>query len=87
MNTVFDVGAVLFNWLRRLSSDVHLSQPDPAIYQELQNRYHLTPPTLLFIDDSKSKVHAARVLGWQGIHFESPQQLRAQLIDLGLISG
>lgn len=67
------------------SSDVHLIKPDPAIYQVLQSRYHLTPTTTLFIDDLKGNVHAAQALGWQGIHFESPQQLRAQLAELALV--
>lgn len=68
------------------SGDVQLIKPDPAIYQALQQRYALNPADTLFIDDLKSNVHAAQALGWQGLHFESPHQLRAQLAELGLLN-
>ncbi|HOE40320.1 MAG TPA: HAD family phosphatase [Rhodoferax sp.] len=66
------------------SCDVKHIKPDPAIYQLLQDRYRLEPTTTLFIDDLKANVAVARTLGWQGIHYESPQQLQSQLALLGL---
>lgn len=66
------------------SCDVKHIKPDPAIYQLLQDRYRLEPTTMLFIDDLKANVAVARTLGWQGIHYESPQQLQSQLALLGL---
>ncbi len=67
------------------SGDVKLIKPDLAIYQLLQNRYALEPAKTLFIDDLKTNVNAALSLGWQGIHFESAQQLEADLAKLGLL--
>jgi putative hydrolase of the HAD superfamily len=66
------------------SGDVKCIKPDPLIYQLLQNRYALEPANTLFIDDLKSNVNVARALGWQGIHFESAQQLQAELALSGL---
>ena len=66
------------------SGDVLHIKPDPAIYQLLQSRYGLVPEHTVFIDDLKANVKAAQSVGWQGIHFESPQQLQADLVLLGL---
>lgn len=69
------------------SGDVKHVKPDLAIYQLLQSRYALQPAQTLFIDDLKKNVDMARTLGWQGIHFESPQQLASELAELGLHPG
>jgi putative hydrolase of the HAD superfamily len=66
------------------SGDVNQIKPDPAIYQLLQNRYALEPAQTVFIDDLLGNVQAARAQGWHGIHFESAQQVRAQLQALGI---
>lgn len=66
------------------SGDVLHIKPDPTIYQLLQSRYALKPEHTVFIDDLKVNVKAAQLLGWQGIHFESPEQLQADLALLGL---
>ena len=66
------------------SGDVKHIKPDPAIYQLLQARYALAPGQTLFIDDLKANVTMAQSLGWQGIHFESSQQLREALASSGL---
>ncbi len=66
------------------SGDVQHIKPDPAIYQLLQSRYALAPARTVFIDDLKANVAAACALGWQGIHFESAQQLAVELATLGL---
>lgn len=66
------------------SGDVLHIKPDPAIYHMLQRRYALDPEQTVFIDDLKANVKAAQLLGWQGIHFDSPRQLQADLALLGL---
>jgi putative hydrolase of the HAD superfamily len=66
------------------SGDVLHSKPDEAIYQLLQGRHALVPEHTVFIDDLKANVTTAQALGWQGIHFASPQQLQADLALLGL---
>ena len=66
------------------SGDVKHIKPDLAIYQLLQSRYALEPCRTLFIDDLKANVASARSLSWHAIHFESPQQLQAELAQFGL---
>jgi putative hydrolase of the HAD superfamily len=67
------------------SGDVQITKPDVAIYQLLQARYALDPTKTVFIDDLKANVLAAGALGWRGIHFESPQQLRAELAAMDIM--
>ncbi len=66
------------------SADVRHIKPDPAIYQLLQSRYALDATRTLFIDDLKANVTAAQALNWHAIHFESSQQLQAELARYGL---
>lgn len=61
------------------SGDVLHIKPDPAIYRLLQDRYTLEPAQTVFIDDLLPNVQAARALGWQGIHFESAEQLHTHI--------
>jgi putative hydrolase of the HAD superfamily len=64
------------------SGDVQLGKPDPLIYKLLQTRYALEPAQTCFIDDVQGNVDVARSLGWQGLQFVSPTQLRSSLADL-----
>ncbi len=64
------------------SGDVNLIKPEPAIYSLLAARHGLEPARTVFIDDMHANVQAARELGWQGIHFESPPQLSHALASL-----
>lgn len=66
------------------SGDVKHIKPDPTIYRLLQDRYQLVGEQTVFVDDLKGNVSAAQALGWNGIHFESPQQLQAELALLGV---
>ena len=61
------------------SGDVHLSKPNPAIYQMLQSRYRLEPECTVFIDDLQGNVDAAQTLGWSSIQFTSATQLSEEL--------
>ncbi len=61
-----------------------LVKPDPRIYRVFCERYGLAPEACVFIDDSEPNIVAARRYGMQGIVFTSPEQLRAELIGLGL---
>lgn len=67
------------------SCDELITKPDAAIYQLLQARYALEPARTVFVDDLKHNVQAAIALGWHGIHFESPEQLRERLVSLAII--
>ncbi|MED5622225.1 HAD family hydrolase [Ideonella sp. BN130291] len=68
-------------WFRDgvFSSRVRLIKPEPAIYRLAQERLALQPSETLFIDDSPRNVVAARVAGWQALHFTNAEQLAADL--------
>lgn len=66
------------------SGDVQHIKPEPAIYQLLQTRHALEPARTVFIDDLLGNVHAAKELGWHGIHFQSAQQVEQELQALGI---
>ena len=64
-----------------------LIKPDPTFYQVLIDRYQINPETSLFIDDNKDNIDAGTKLGFQVIHFQSPDQLKQELLTLGLLNG
>ncbi len=64
-----------------------LIKPDPTFYQVMIDRYQINPETSLFIDDNKDNIEAGAKLGFQVIHFQSPEQLKQELLSLGLLSG
>ena len=61
-------------------------KPFPAIYQTLLRRYGLDPAHTLFIDDNPANVRAAEAAGLTGITFASPTQLRAALVEHGVLA-
>ncbi len=52
------------------SCDVHINKPDPRIYQELLNKYHLIASECIFIDDSRANVQTAFQLGMNSIQMK-----------------
>jgi 2-haloacid dehalogenase len=62
-----------------------LAKPDPAIYRLAERRFGQAPQAMLFIDDSRANVEAARALGWHGHHFRGAAGLRAELAGYGLL--
>ncbi len=68
-----------------VSGDEKLLKPDPAIYKLLTKRHALKARECLFIDDSMKNVLGAKTLGWQGHHFTSPENLRKDLSERGLM--
>ncbi len=65
-----------------VSGEEKMRKPAPAFYQLLEERFPLKLSTSLFIDDNLRNVEAARALGLRSIHFQSPEQLRGELIKL-----
>lgn len=68
-----------------VSGEEKVIKPDPRIYQILLERIERKAEDCVFIDDGTRNVVAARELGLDAIHFESPQQLRRQLTQRGLL--
>ena len=56
----------------------------PEIYQLLLNRYNLNPEETVFTDDLEANIEAAKKEGIHGIVFKSPDQLKDDLIALGV---
>jgi 2-haloacid dehalogenase len=59
-------------------------KPSPAIFRLLVSRYGVVPERSVFVDDVERNVEAARALGFQGIRYETSDQLRRDLAALGL---
>ena len=68
-----------------VSGQVRLAKPDPRIFALTIERCRLDPARTVFIDDSKRNVEAGNNAGLHGLHFTGPQQLRSDLVRLGLI--
>jgi 2-haloacid dehalogenase len=69
-----------------VSGTVGLIKPDPAIYLLLIERHAVDVRHSMFIDDSTRNVEAAAALGFDAIHFRSPEQLAEDLRRRGLIT-
>lgn len=61
-----------------------LLKPDHAIYRVLMQRYNINPEETVYIDDNKPNADAAAELGFNAVHFRSPEQLKTELRSLGL---
>jgi glucose-1-phosphatase len=58
------------------SFDLHLSKPNPEIFEFVLNQHRLVPSETLFIDDTFEHIEAARKLGLKTYHLEKPERLR-----------
>ncbi|HYD98396.1 MAG TPA: HAD family phosphatase [Alphaproteobacteria bacterium] len=68
-----------------VSGVVKLIKPDPAIYRHFFDSFGVDPATAVFIDDNPANVVASQEAGMRAIRFRSPEQLRAELLALGLL--
>ncbi len=68
-----------------ISGDVKLVKPDPAIFRILLARIDRPPEMCLFIDDARKNIETADRLGFQTLWHQSPEQLRAMLVQLKLL--
>lgn len=67
-----------------VSGDERTRKPFRDIYETLLERYNVNPSEAVFIDDAIVNIKGAEEVGIHGIHFQSAQQLRAALKDLGI---
>jgi 2-haloacid dehalogenase len=68
-----------------LSGEEKIAKPDARLYQILLERAGRQAGECIFIDDVEKNLAGARVLGFGTIRFESPEQLRAELVDQGYL--
>jgi len=69
-----------------VSGDERIRKPDPEIWRRTTERFKLDPATTVYIDDMPRNAEVAASLGFRAIRFESPEQLRAQLVELGVLT-
>jgi 2-haloacid dehalogenase len=70
---------------RVVSGEEKMRKPFPEFYQLILERFQLKIEKTLFIDDNIRNAKAAEKLGLKTIIFESPSQLRNELVTLGIL--
>jgi 2-haloacid dehalogenase len=70
-----------------VSGEHGLIKPDPRIFELLLARIGHTAGECIYIDDNPINAAAAARLGFAAIRFESPDQLRHELVRLGALCG
>ena len=60
-------------------------KPDPAIYRLALERFGLSGPEALFVDDRAENVAGAEAVGMRGHLFSDAEGLRDRLRGLGLL--
>ena len=68
------------------SFDVGVRKPEKEIYEIAMQRANANPQECLFIDDLIENIQAAKQIGIEGIHFISSEQLKQELVRLGIIN-
>src|ERR1700757_664675 len=74
-------------WFRGVlvSGEVGVIKPDPRLFELLLERFAIDPKRAVYIDDVAANVDAARPFGIHTVHFTTPNALRAELAELGLL--
>jgi 2-haloacid dehalogenase/putative hydrolase of the HAD superfamily len=67
------------------SAHVQQIKPLPDIFATAQARWPLRGQPV-FIDDVQHNIDAAERHGWQGLRFETPEQVRADLVGRGYLA-
>jgi 2-haloacid dehalogenase len=76
------------SWFQAIvvSGNEGVMKPDARIFNVLFDRHAVVPSSAVFIDDVARNAAAAEALGIHGIHFRSPDQLRRELVSVGILS-
>ena len=69
--------------VRTYSCVVGSSKPSPLIFRDALKSVRVNAENAIFVDDVEAYVAAARSLGLQGVQYQNPAQLRADLSSLG----
>jgi HAD superfamily hydrolase (TIGR01509 family) len=69
---------------RIYSCSLGVSKPNPLIYKEALRACKVSSEEAIYIDDVAAYADAAQRLGMSGILFRSPEQLHAELRQLGV---
>jgi HAD superfamily hydrolase (TIGR01509 family) len=69
---------------RIYSCNVGAAKPSPLIYREALRGCRARAQEAVYIDDIPAFVEAAKILGMQGVSYQSPEQLKASLAELNI---
>jgi glucose-1-phosphatase len=72
--------------VRVYSCSVGASKPDPLIFREALRTCKIPAEQAVYIDDISDYTDAARSLGFQAIHYRSPEQLHQDFASFGIQS-
>ena len=70
--------------VRTYSCAVGASKPEPLIFREALRACKVSAEQAVYIDDIPAFADAARALGFHGVHYRSPEQLRSDFEALGI---
>lgn len=70
---------------RVVSGEEKMRKPFPEFYQLILDRFQLNVHEALFIDDNTRNAKAAEAMGLKTIIFQSPAQLKEELVKLGIL--
>jgi 2-haloacid dehalogenase len=62
-----------------ISGEIKMIKPDPEIFEFFLQKIGRTAEECLFIDDSEANIMTAKEIGFDTVHFNSPEQLEAEL--------
>ncbi len=68
-----------------ISGDAKLVKPDPRIFQMILQKIGRPARDCIFIDDAAANIATAAELGFITIRYKSPEQLRTELQNLGVL--
>ncbi|MDH5538086.1 MAG: HAD family phosphatase [Rhizobacter sp.] len=68
------------------SARAQMIKPEPQIFALAVDTFGIDPARTLFIDDVPANVVAARVAGWQALHFKGADECEAELLRLALLA-
>ncbi len=69
-----------------LSSEIGMRKPDVKIFQLFLKQAKCKPSEAVFIDDEKRYLTHAKKMGIHIIHFKSYEQLKKELVSLGILT-
>lgn len=80
----FPIAQKRFEFLQRfegivVSGDEKTRKPNKDIFDITLNRFNIKAENSIFIDDNLRNIEASNKLGFNGIHFKSPEKLIQQL--------
>lgn len=70
---------------RLVSGEEKTRKPFLDFYQTLISKFEIDPSQSVFVDDNARNLVPAKELGFETIHFKSPEQFRTELGSLGVL--